>query len=172
MKSLADLINELDNKTPFIAQKNTAVSQASIGWHLEHSLLALIKMISAVENSTPADYKKEFNLKRFIVLMLGKIPRGKAKAPESVIPAEEITTASLLPLIEKAKQKVEAFEKLSEDKFFTHPVFGDVQVKQSLSIPVIISKSSTTLLANSLGQAPYQFFYSSRLHLWQVFMLQ
>ena len=152
MKSLADLINELDNKTPFIAQKNTAVSQASIGWHLEHSLLALIKMISAVENSTPADYKKEFNLKRFIVLMLGKIPRGKAKAPESVIPAEEITTASLLPLIEKAKQKVEAFEKLSEDKFFTHPVFGDVQVKQARKVIAIHTSHHLKIINDIIGK--------------------
>lgn len=152
MKSLADLINELDNKTPFIAQKNTAVSQASIGWHLEHSLLALIKMISAVENSTPAEYKKEFNLKRFIVLMLGKIPRGKAKAPESVIPAEEITTASLLPLIEKAKQKVEAFEKLSEDKFFTHPVFGDVQVKQARKVIAIHTSHHLKIINDIIGK--------------------
>lgn len=152
MKSLADLVNELDNKTPFIAQKNTAVSQASIGWHLGHSLLALIKMISAVENSTPADYKKEFNLKRFIVLTLGKFPRGKAKAPESVIPAGEITTASLLPLIEKAKQKVETFERLSEDKFFTHPVFGDVQVKQARKVIAIHTSHHLKIINDIIGK--------------------
>lgn len=131
MKSLTELINELDNKTPFITQRNTAVSQASIGWHLEHSLLALVKMISAVENSNPADYKREFNIKRLIVFTIGKIPRGKANAPEAVKPAGETTAEKIQPLIEKAKQKAEAFEKLSTGKFFKHPVFGDLKRKQA-----------------------------------------
>ena len=137
MKCLLTLINELETKLPFIEQKNEAVSQVSIGWHLEHSLLALIKMISAVEHSNPSDYKKEFNLKRSIVLMLGKIPRGRAKVPDSVRPAEEIDIANIRGLIEKAKEKAALFEKLSKDKFFTHPVFGDVQVRQAHRIIAI-----------------------------------
>jgi hypothetical protein len=94
-------------------------------------------MISAVEHSNPADYKWEFNLKRSIVLGLGKIPRGKAKVPDSVKPAEEINMANIIGLMEKAKQKAASFEKLSEDKFFTHPVFGDVQIKQARRIIAI-----------------------------------
>lgn len=137
MKCLLALINELENKLPFMEQKNAAVSQVSIGWHTEHSLLALIKMISAVEHSNPSDYKKKFNLKRSIVLMLGKIPRGRAKVPDSVKPCEEISMFSIKGLIEKAKQKAELFEKQSHDKFFTHPVFGDVQVKQARRIIAI-----------------------------------
>jgi hypothetical protein len=137
MKSLADLINELENKLLFIEQKKEAVSQVTVGWHVEHSLLALIKMISAVEHSNPADYKRKFNLKRSIVLTLGKIPRGRAKAPDSVKPAEEANMAHIKDLTEKAKQKADLFEKLSWDKFFTHPVFGDVQVKQARRIIAI-----------------------------------
>ncbi len=137
MKSLVELINELENKLPFIAQKKETVSQVTVGWHLEHSLLALIKMITAVEHSNPADYKKEFNLKRSIVLTLGKIPRGKAKVPDSVKPGEEINMANIAGLIDKAKQKAALFEKLSPDKFFKHPVFGDLQVKKARRIIAI-----------------------------------
>ena len=137
MKSLVVLINELENKLPFIDQKKETVSQVTVGWHLEHSLLALIKMISAVEQSNPADYKKEFKLKRFIVLMLGKIPRGKAKVPDSVKPGAEINRATITGLIEKARQKAELFEKLSQDKFFTHPVFGNLKVNQARKIMAI-----------------------------------
>ena len=137
MKSLAALINELENKLPFIEQKNNAVSKVSIGWHLEHSLLALIKMITAVEHSNPADFKGKFNLKRSIVLTMGQIPRGKAKVPDSVKPGDEINMANISGLIDKAKQKAELFEQLSQDKFFTHPVFGDVQVKTARRIIAI-----------------------------------
>ena len=83
MKSLSALITELENKLPFIEQKNEAVSKVTVGWHLEHTLLAFIKMITAVEHSNLADYKKEFNLKRSIVLTLGKIPRGSLPSPRT-----------------------------------------------------------------------------------------
>ena len=134
MTSLADLINALESKMPLLEQKNETVSKASVGWHIEHSLLALVKMISAAEHSNPADYKREFNFKRIIVLTLGKFPRGKARAPDSVTPKGGASTETIIPLIAKARQKTDAFEKLSSDKFFKHPVFGDLQVKQARKI--------------------------------------
>ncbi|MEQ1678241.1 MAG: hypothetical protein ABL876_16175 [Chitinophagaceae bacterium] len=137
MKSLAALLNELENKLPFVEQKNEAVSQVAVGWHIEHSLLALVKMISAVEHSNPADYKWKFNLKRSFVLALGKIPRGGAKVPDSVRPAADTSVANITGLLEKAKQKVGLFEKLGQDQFFTHPVFGDVRVKQARRVIAI-----------------------------------
>lgn len=137
MKSLLALINELETKLPFIEKKKESVSQVTVGWHLEHSLLALIKMITAVEHSNPADYKRKFNFKLSIVLLLDKFPRGRAKAPEAVKPGEEINMTNIKGLLEKAKQKAALFEKLSRDKFFTHPVFGDLQVKKARRIIVI-----------------------------------
>jgi hypothetical protein len=137
MKSLAALITELENKLPYIEQKNETVSQASVGWHIEHSLLALIKMASAVEHSNPDDYKWKFNVKRSVILLLNKFPRGRARAPESVMPGEEINKTTITPLIVKAKQKAELFEKLSQDKFFKHPVFDDLRLKQARRIIAI-----------------------------------
>lgn len=137
MKSLTSLVAELETKLTFIEKKNKAVSQASVGWHLEHTLLALIKMITAVEHSTPADYKAKFNLKRFIVLLLGKIPRGKAKVPDAVNPPSETDIENVKGLIEKAKQKAIQFEQLNSGKFFTHPVFGDLRVKQARKVIAI-----------------------------------
>ena len=137
MKSLSALIIELESKISFVEQRKEAVSQVTVGWHLEHSLLALIKMITAVEQSNPADFKGKFNFKRSIVFILGKIPRGRAKAPDSVKPGEEISLDNINGLLEKAKQKTALFEKLSPDKFFTHPVFGDLQVKKARRIIAI-----------------------------------
>jgi hypothetical protein len=137
MNALPALINELENKLPFLVQKNDAVSQATVGWHIEHSLLAFIKMISAVEHSNPADYKSKFNWKRSLVLAVGKFPRGKARAPESVRPATDTNIANITGLFEKAKQKAELFEKLDPAKYFTHPVFGDLQVKQARRVIAI-----------------------------------
>jgi hypothetical protein len=137
MKNLGTLINELESKLPFIDQKKEMVSKVSVGWHIEHTLLAFIKMITAVEHSNPADYKKEFNLKRFIVLLLAKIPRGKAKVPDAVKPTAEIAIDTIKGLFEKAKQKAVLFETFSAEKYFTHPVFKDVKVKQARKVIAI-----------------------------------
>jgi Protein of unknown function (DUF1569) len=137
MRSLPVLINELETKLPFIDQKKESISQVTVGWHLEHSLLALIRMINAVEHSSPTDYKWKFNIKRSVVLLLNKFPRGKAKAPESVKPGEEINKATITALLVKAKQKAELFETLGKDKFFKHPIFGDLKLKQARRIIAI-----------------------------------
>lgn len=150
MKSLTSLIKELENKLPFIDKKNEAVSKVTVGWHLEHSLLAMIKMISAVENSNPTEFRKNYNLKRSIVLMLGKIPRGKAKVPDSVIPGSTINMSTINPLLEKAKGKVDLFEKLTKDKFFTHPVFGAVRVKKARRIIAIHTIHHTKIINDIL----------------------
>lgn len=137
MKSLAALINELEQSMPFIDQKKDTVSKVSVGWHIEHTLLALVKMISAVEHSNPADFKSSFNFKRSIILTIGKMPRGVARVPDSVKPGEAINETTIRSLVEKAKQKVELFENLGNDKYFTHPVFGDLQVKKARRIIAI-----------------------------------
>lgn len=150
MKSLSALIDELETKLLFIEQKKEPVSQATVGWHIEHSLLALIKMISAVEHSNPADYKWKFNLRRTVVLILNKFPRGRAKAPASVKPGEVINSDSIAPLLLKAKQKAESFEKLNKDKFFTHPVFGDLRVKQARRIIAIHTQHHINIINDIL----------------------
>lgn len=137
MKSLIELIAELENTLPFIKKMDPSVSQVSVGWHIEHSLLALVKMISATEHSNPADFKKKFNWKRTLVLTMGKIPRGKARVPQSVKPGDEISEATINPLLEKAKQKVALFETLGSNKYFTHPVFGDVRIKTARKVIAI-----------------------------------
>jgi hypothetical protein len=151
MKPLLALIDELETKLPYIEQKNEPVSQVTVGWHLEHSLLALVKMITAVEHSNPADYKWKFNVKRSVVLLIGKFPRGRGKAPDAVKPGEEITRANITGLIAKAKQKVELFETLSKDKFFKHPIFGDLQGKQARRIIVIHTYHHIKIMNDIIG---------------------
>lgn len=152
MSTLLTLLSELESKLPFIEQKKEAVSQASVGWHLEHSLLAMVKMISATEHSNPADYKWKFNFKRSIVLLLGKIPRGRAKAPAAVKPGDTISAGTIIPLLEKAKQKAELFEKLNSNKYFTHPVFGDVKLKQAGRIIAIHTAHHLAIINDILNK--------------------
>lgn len=150
MKSLLALIDELETKLHFIEQKKESVSQSTVGWHLEHSLLALIKMISAIEHSNPADYKRKFNIKLAVVLLLNKFPRGRANVPDSVKPGDVINKDTIAPLLSKARQKVESFEKLTEGKFFTHPVFGNLRLKQARRIIAIHTQHHINIINDIL----------------------
>lgn len=131
MKTLAALLRELESHIPQMEKKNEAVSAVPVGWHIEHSLLALVKMIAALERSNPAEYRKSFNLKRTVILAMGKMPRGRARVPDSVKPAPDMNLDNINGLLEKARQKVELFDQLPPDKYFTHPVFGDLRVKKA-----------------------------------------
>lgn len=131
LKSLTDLVAELESHLGNIDKKHETVSQVTVGWHVEHSLLSMVKMIAATEHSDPSLYRKQFNIKRLFVLTTGKFPRGVAKAPESVRPGEVINLSTILPLLDKAKQKIALFEQLNKDKYFTHPVFGDLRLNKA-----------------------------------------
>ena len=84
MNDLSNLLTELESYISEYDKINKAVSMSSVGWHIEHSLLTLIVIIRALEDSKTQNYKWKFNLARTIVYAINKIPRGRAKAPKVV----------------------------------------------------------------------------------------
>ena len=95
MKNLDAILPELANYIADYNQSNHAISEASVGWHIEHSLLVIKQVTATVAQSEPKLYKSKFNVKRFIVFLTKTIPRGKAQAPKVVIPVDEITIETL-----------------------------------------------------------------------------
>ena len=77
MHNLEKLIHELESKLPHSEKINPSVSRASVGWHIEHTLMATFQIVHAVENSNPEKYSWKFNPKRLLVFTINKIPRGK-----------------------------------------------------------------------------------------------
>ncbi|TDX82588.1 DUF1569 domain-containing protein [Epilithonimonas xixisoli] len=111
---------------------NEKVSKASIGWHLEHSLLILNSSLKGLTMTNPKDYNPKFSLKKFIFLNFGMIPRGKIRAPKQFIPLEVPTQESILKLINLAKERLKAVEDLPEKSFIIHPFLGDFDKKTTL----------------------------------------
>jgi hypothetical protein len=102
---------------------NTSVSSANVRWHIEHSLLVIIKMISALTDSDPAQYKWKFNLARAIVFTINKFPRGKGKAPDAVNPKQTEKT-DFDALFSNTREKIEELKKADPNKFYDHNIFG------------------------------------------------
>lgn len=134
MNRLTALVNELETKIRYSEKLNPAVSKESVGWHIQHSLLVALQIITALERSNPADYKSVFNLRRFIIYSINKIPRGKAKAPQSVLPNSAINTEELNKNIALLNKRMHVLTDLHPGNFFKHPYFGNLNVKNTIKM--------------------------------------
>ncbi len=130
-------INFFENNIPNSDNINLSISEGSVGWHIAHCCLVFVSIANVVSASNQAEYKPKFNWKKLLVLFTGKIPRGKAKAPDRVKPKEIVTKHSLLLQIEDVKQKLKLLDGLHKNTFFEHPYFGKLnldETKKFLSI--------------------------------------
>ena len=127
MKNLEILLDQFESRIPLFEKENLAISKSNIGWHIEHSLLTLNGVIKFLTHSNPKDYKWKFNFIRIIVLKTGKIPRGKAKAPQIVVPKDTISKTQLLANLEQIRKLVLELGTISKDHYFEHPFFGKLK---------------------------------------------
>jgi hypothetical protein len=62
-----------------------------------------------------------------------KIPRGRAKSPEVVQPKGSVDENSLKTHLSKTRKKIKELEFLSNDKYFEHPFFGKIKMRQTIN---------------------------------------
>lgn len=134
MTTLPALVHELENKILHCEKINTKISEATVGWHIQHSLLVALQIIQAAERSNPADYRYKFNLPKFLVYTFNKIPRGKAKAPERVTPREAFNEEALKKDFQVLKSRLAVLDALEPDNFIIHPIFGHLHLKASIKM--------------------------------------
>ena len=130
--NLATLLDQLENHIQYSESTNFLVSQSTVGWQIEHSLLTINGIITAIQNSNPKEYSWQFSFMKWIILATKKIPRGKAKAPKVVVPKEGVTIANLEQHLAKAIDAIKALEFVSKNHFFKHPYFGNLKKKQTI----------------------------------------
>jgi len=132
MKKLLEVLNDFEKQAPLYLTNNQMVSEANVGWHIMHSCLVITSITKAIIASDPALYKKKFSWKAFLVLLLNKIPRGKAKAPSFTQPSSEISEDIILQHIDEARKSASLLLTTGKSKYFTHPIYGDLQVPTAI----------------------------------------
>lgn len=132
MSKIAALLDELESHITKSETINTKVSQASVGWQIDHSLKVINSVIAALQSSDPATYQPKFNLKRHYFLLFKIIPRGRIKAPKAVRSSEEITTGQIIRQLQTAQRGIETLPHLNRNNYFTHPFLGQFNLKQTL----------------------------------------
>jgi hypothetical protein len=129
MNQLQQLLDQIESHIPQHEKMNPEVSQSSIGWQLDHSLLVINGIIAQLSQSNPNHFRWRFNLNRTYIQCRNSIPRGKAKAPKQVRPAETITIEDLQNKLALAQNNIILLESLPKNSYFTHPYFGDLNLK-------------------------------------------
>ena len=152
MNKLDILLNQLETKIPHHEKLNQKASHASIGWHIEHSLLTLNGITDFLIKSNPNDYKWKFNFIRIVVLTMGKIPRGRAKSPEVVQPKVNIDKNSLLIHIIETRNKINELKTLSKDSYFEHPFFGKLKLQQTINFLEIHTKHHLDIIEDIINK--------------------
>lgn len=110
---------------------NETISAWSIAEQVDHILKVNNSVLSSIEKETSSNNKKPLTFKGRIVLLFGHIPRGRAKAPEHVLPKKYPTEQILTELKQTIKrlQNVSAKD-LEKDIIINHPFLGGMSPRQ------------------------------------------
>lgn len=136
-KKLEELVNTLSSYINKKEIENESVSKANVGWHIQHSFLVIIRIVTSTKQSNPKMYKWKFNFRRTLIYSLKKIPKGKARAPKSVMPIEVATPEHLQQLKEQAMQAIAILPTLHKHNYFNHPFFGDLKLSHTIKTLLI-----------------------------------
>lgn len=132
MKKLLLQLEEIENLKLISNKISPNISDASIGWHLEHSLLVISKIIEGLKISNPENYAPKITLGKLFILTTSYIPRKKGKAPNFTIPKNDSTPENISKNINLIKANLHQLNTLHPNSFIDHPYFGHLNLKETL----------------------------------------
>lgn len=130
---LLQLVADCESYANQISLLKPGVSKANVGWHIAHSLMVISFICSKIPTTDPSKVKTKNNLIKWIVMTTGRFSRGKAKSPYHVTPKAEASLSSIARLALQARQDINDLVATAQpDQYFTHPIFGDLRLKQAV----------------------------------------
>jgi hypothetical protein len=132
MQKNLKIIHQLEHFLDRYQKTNNKISQQNIGWHIAHSCKVINSIAEAIYISNPENARPKFTFLYYWILITNKIPRGKAKAPSFVIPEASLTKNEIIADVELAKTNLLKLTSTQKQKYFTHPIFGDLNVPKTL----------------------------------------
>lgn len=130
IKNLIEQLDELESYIPKMELSNEKVSKSTVGWQIDHSLKVINSVVKTLQSSEPDSYKNTFSFLGKFFFALGFFPRGKARAPKYVRPPDVILKENLISQYEEARNNIELIERLPQNAFFKHPIFGNINKKR------------------------------------------
>jgi hypothetical protein len=131
------LLKQLESYLELHQKLNDSISGETIGWHIAHSCQVINTITNGIIHSDPSKAKPKFSFLYHLIMLTNNIPRGKVKAPNIVIPKNTITKAEIIKQIELAKANLQILASTQKQKYFTHPIFGDLNVPKTLRFFIV-----------------------------------
>ncbi len=151
LQKLTAQLSEIAQHLPAFTTVNNKVSQVSAGWHLSHSMLTLRRIIETIAASDPAGYKRSFSFAKLLVFATNNIPRGKGRAPKTVLPTD-INEIALEQQLHELKTLVALLNTLDPNQYFAHPYFGDLKLQEVIHFMEIHTRHHLKIVQDILGR--------------------
>ncbi len=117
-------LGDLRTSVASAALRAPAVSEWSIGMHVHHCGLAMMRVCQSLVASTPPTPRSRFSFLTAIVFLSGRIQRGCGRSPDVVLPRQDVSPAELLTLLDRAERILTEAHDLDPKAWFRHFVFG------------------------------------------------
>ncbi len=127
-------LEDLRTSVPSAALRAPAVSEWSIGMHVHHCCLAMIGICQSLTASTPPTPRSRFSLVTTLVFLSGRIPRGRGRSPDVVLPRRDVSPAELWTLLDRSERILTEGHELDPKTWFRHFAFGVLDRDKTLRL--------------------------------------
>jgi hypothetical protein len=114
---------------------------------------SIIGVCTALHNSNPQDYKWRFNFTKLLIFTTKTIPRGKVKAPKSVVATQEIDVNLLEKEYNTAIKLLQNVKNLPKKSNFKHPYFGVLNRNETKTFLIIHTKHHLKIMRDIKAQS-------------------
>ena len=122
---LITLVDELFLESNRAEKSSIEVSKATVGWHIAHSYLVIIKSCENLLSNTNRPSKNRKWLRQEVFFLLRKIPRKKIEAPDFVVPVD-YSEKEIKRLYNQAISLLLQI-KQNKDGYLSHPFLGPIK---------------------------------------------
>ena len=128
------------------------VLQSLIGMHVHHCCLAMIEICQSLIASTPPPPRSRFSLVTALVFSSGRIPRGRGRAPDVVLPRQDVLPAELGTLLDQSERILTEVHDLDAKTWFRHFAFGVLDRDKTVTPASELTPHAVRLAAVATGR--------------------
>lgn len=132
LPEISSALDELQDYVSNPQARAVAVSGWSVGQQIEHALLTIRGVVGELSKGKARFEPAKPTLRGRLVLMVGRIPRGKGEAPLTVLPRSAPQPAELNALMAKSREALVHLAGIDDTSTFFHPIFGRLDKAQSI----------------------------------------
>jgi len=121
------VLEQIDQMRDLVARSTVSAAEVSgwcVGQQIQHCCLAMRTIVAGVERTEGQPAKENLSVIGRVIFATGRIPRGRAQAPKSVVVDEAPSEEELIESIEKSRTAVQELDPNVKTGYFVHHIFG------------------------------------------------